>query len=331
MIAAAPGAMCVRFARATATAQFLVLAWTGFADAAHAAPADSTPTLRLRIPSLGAEPVIGRLHSRTADTVFLVPGLGQRPIAIPVTAIATVERAAGTRSRSAEYLRVGAVLGLVGGALATADRDRGRAEVTLAGSAVGAVLGAGYGATRSQPIWAPIPVLEWHPGAIAADRWPLPRAGTRVRVLAAGDRVAEPGAVIESRADTLWFKPDWQRDPRLITREEVDRLELSVARGNYALGGMLAGAAGGTGVGLFLSGLDGDDDPGRTLSYVAAFAVPSALLGALAGGFLSYEQWQVLYDARSALGTASGSPALVAGITLVPLRGGAGFALTVRR
>ncbi len=312
-------------------AMLACLALTSVVDATAApigplAPGDR---VRLQIPSAGQAPVLGRLVGRAGDTLTLAVEPSGTEVRVPARLIAGLEKQAGVTHRAAEGVRVGAVLGVVTGALATSNREHTPVGVILACGAGGAVAGLAIGHAQRSPAWITLAPLEWDPDALASRTVPLPRAGVRARVRTLGARSAEVGTVVESRDDTLWFDPEWERRIRVLGVDDLERIEVSVGRGNYAMAGFVGGMAGGVGLALFIAGLGGDEvDFGETMLLSAYFGIPAGLLGAFVGGVMSYERWQTVYIAPA----TSALPAQTqVRLALVPMRGGAGLAVTMRR
>ncbi|HEY0995545.1 MAG TPA: hypothetical protein VGD77_06115 [Gemmatimonadaceae bacterium] len=128
------------------------------------------PGTRVRVsaPGVLAPDFTGTVLEHGADTLR-VSGEGGIPVAIPVAAIATIERSSGRgRGRGALVgAGVGALmLGGIAGLLATSDDGLDAGEATLQGAAGGAFWGLVIGALVGADDWKGVqPVTAWVPGS----------------------------------------------------------------------------------------------------------------------------------------------------------------------
>jgi hypothetical protein len=150
------------------------------------------------------------------------------------------------------------------------------------------------------------------------------KAGDRIRIWAADLSEKTVGRVVEAGPDFLRLQVKGRTGPVAVPLAAVTRLERSLGRRSSAGKGALIGTVVGTGLGaaLVMASLRSDSDcdgPCTPYAIIAASAIvgAGALVGAFSGAVIKTERWESVGVGR-------------VGVNVIPVRRGAGVAVSVR-
>ncbi len=98
--------------------------------------------VRVSAPAFAPDDIIGTVAGVRDDTIVVDVSWRTAPVDVPLSTVASLERAWGYQTRTVRGTLIGAGLGLLAGAIAFDDDDVGQGSLMVVGAVVGGFLGS---------------------------------------------------------------------------------------------------------------------------------------------------------------------------------------------